>query len=252
MFEAKKIFLSFVFLPILCSGYYPLYIECKIDKSKLWYFMESCGNGAYLEEEFQKYIDKSKVKSILEVGSRDLRDAASLSGYFKCHVFAFECNPECLEVCRINSKLLSNVTLVEKAAWDTSGIIPFYPTIHEIAKISDPGSSSCFKMTSKTLTKYSQKTTSVPCVRLDDWMESSNIEFIDLICLDVQGAALKILQGMGDNIKKTKYIITVCETDYVYENECLLPELISFLEDKGFELVPAKMKYDYLFINRSF
>ncbi|EKD29127.1 MAG: FkbM family methyltransferase [uncultured bacterium] len=243
-------FIYLLILPILCFGNYPSYKNTKINKSDLWYFMESNLYGSYLEETFHKHIDKNKVKSILEIGSRDLRDAANLSEYFECHVFAFECNPECLEVCRINSKLLPNVTLIPKAAWDISGIIPFFPTVHEKGKISDPGSSSCFKMASETLRRYSQKCITVEAIRLDDWMQNNQCENIDLICMDTQGAVLNILQGMGHFLKKTKYIITECDKQYIYEGECLLPELVSFLKENGFELIPANMKYDYLFINK--
>ena len=102
---------------------------------------------------------------------------------------------------------------------DKTGKIPFFPTIHEDGKTSDPGSSSCFKMTEKTLKAYSQADIEVPAIRLDEWLKIKKIESIDLICMDTQGATLKILQGMGEFLKKAKYIVTECEKNRLYEEE---------------------------------
>src|SRR3990167_702764 len=115
------IFSVFLFLQSLFSfdsSNYPEYVPANLNKGNLWYFLECNSAGAYLKKEFLRHIDKNEVKSILEIGSRDLRDAFDLSEYYKCHVFAFECNPECLSVCRINEQKLINVTLIEMAAWN--------------------------------------------------------------------------------------------------------------------------------------
>ena len=49
----------------------------------------------YLEDIFKNNIDKNKVKTVFELGSRDLIDAIKLQKYFNCDVFLFECNPDC-------------------------------------------------------------------------------------------------------------------------------------------------------------
>lgn len=54
---------------------------------------------AYLLEEFTQKIDKNVIKTIFELGSRDLVDAYKLSKYYECDVYAFECNPDCLLEC---------------------------------------------------------------------------------------------------------------------------------------------------------
>ncbi|NGX34273.1 MAG: 2-O-methyltransferase NoeI [Candidatus Anoxychlamydiales bacterium] len=229
---------------------YPIFQKVNIDKSRLWYFMESCSPGKYLEPCFLKHIDKNNVSSILEIGSRDLIDAVDLSEYYKCHVFTFECNPECLDVCKTNDKVSPNVTLVEKAAWEVTETISFYPTIHTEGKVSDPGLSSCFNMTEKTLTQYGQKYIEVPAIRIDQWLQEENFENIDMICMNTNGAALNILKGLGSFLEKTKYIITDCKTSYDYESECLLYEIVEFLKDKYFEIIPTEMENDYLFVNK--
>ena len=48
---------------------------------------------SYLD--FVNKINKNNVKTIFELGSRDLDDAIKLHNYFKCKIYAFECNPDC-------------------------------------------------------------------------------------------------------------------------------------------------------------
>jgi hypothetical protein len=47
--------------------------------------------------DFFSLIDSNKIKTIFELGSRDLIDAIKLLDYFKdSKAYAFECNPDCL------------------------------------------------------------------------------------------------------------------------------------------------------------
>ena len=231
---------------------YPSYQECEIEKTKLMCFPQSSQPGSYLHPSVLRYIDKKQVSSVFEIGSRDALDAIRLSLYYKCHVFAFECNPECLVLCRLNAGQTPNVTVVDKALWDKNGSIDFYPIVNREGKIHDPGSSSCFSLLSKHLEHYAQEKISVSAIRLDHWMRENVLKKADLICMSVQGASLKVLQGMGNLIKDTKYIVTRCEIQNLYEGECLLPELTAFLKKKGFEKVLTDMPFDYLFVNKKY
>ena len=58
---------------------------------------------AYLDKLFTDNIDENQVKTIFELGSRDLIDAFQLCNYYKnSSVYAFECNPDCLIECENN------------------------------------------------------------------------------------------------------------------------------------------------------
>ena len=53
--------------------------------------------------EFFKRIHNKQIKTIFELGSRDLIDAIKLLNYFESsNVYAFECNPDCLVECNKN------------------------------------------------------------------------------------------------------------------------------------------------------
>lgn len=234
----------------LFTSNYPQYISTNFNRTNLWYFMECQDMGVYLKEEFLKHIDKNQVNSIIEIGSRDLKDAYDLSEYYKCHVFAFECNPDCLAgPCRENDRRLSNVTLVEMAVWNTNGLIVFFPTMYAPDKMSNPGFSSCFPMIPYHLNFYKQSVISVLATRLDTWLEEQDFESIDLLCISANGASLQVLQSMGSYLCKTKYIIAEHEINPRYQNSCSFPELIKYLTDNGFKIVFTEVENNFLFIN---
>ena len=198
------------------------------------------GDGSYLS--FVKDIDKNRVKIIFEIGSRDALDAIDLSQYFKAHVVAFECNPYQIPVCRENIGNNPNVTLEPYGVWDSNGYRDFYRVIDK-----NPGASSFFE--SNTESPYykpdhpdatTQEKIVVPCIRLDDYLEHKKIGRIDLLCMDVQGAAYQVLESLGTHLKRVKYIIVELETQRMYVGEKLYDEVDQYLRNSGFiRLSPA-------------
>ena len=51
-----------------------------------------------------------KIILIKNKGSRDLIDAIKLQKYFNCDVYSFECNPDCLTICKTNYNKLNEIT----------------------------------------------------------------------------------------------------------------------------------------------
>jgi hypothetical protein len=103
---------------------YPQYLKPDAAEESRIENMDS--GGGYLDEFYTSIIRRnSDVKSVLEIGSRDAKDALRLSEYYKCHVYAFECNPHTLELCQNNIDKNPNVTLVPYAVWDKTGSIDF-------------------------------------------------------------------------------------------------------------------------------
>ena len=83
--------------------------------------------------DFFNKIDSNQIKTIFELGSRDLIDAIKLLDYFKnSKTYAFECNHDCLIECHNNMHKLDEITkerliLVDKAVSINNGKILFYP-----------------------------------------------------------------------------------------------------------------------------
>ena len=110
----------------------------------------------YLEDIFKNNIDKNKVKTVFELGSRDLIDAIKLQQYFNCDVYSFECNPDCLTICKTNYEKLNeltkkSITFIDFAVSTIDGNIKFYS--FEINKYNI-GASSCLKIDFSNRSKW--------------------------------------------------------------------------------------------------
>lgn len=246
-----------LWIPLLISavlfGDYPSYLRPDLLEESRILNMES--GGGYLDEFFTSIIRRNAdVKSVLEIGSRDAKDALRLSEYYKCHVYAFECNPHTLELCRNNMDQNKNVTLVPCAVWDKTGLIDFYPMVETPGIEYNPGASSCFPVSRSGHHKtYVQEKITVESTRLDDWFRSQGISQVDLLCIDAQGATMNILQGLGNDLAGVKYIITELEHKTIYEGEVLKDSVDAFLESKGFRMYIGKMNRifgDYLYVRK--
>ncbi len=77
------------------------------------------------------------------------------------------------------------------------------------------------KLTSKTLST----------IFLENELDFSNYDFLNL---DIQGAELLALKGLGDNIKNFKYIYTEVNVDYLYKECALMGEIDEYLGGFGF------------------
>lgn len=213
------------------------------------------GNGDYLK--WNRYIDPQKVHQIVEVGSRDAIDSILLGYYYQCPVIAFECNPEGLERCYKNVEKYPYVTVVPMACYSETKDLLFYP-VKESNGGSIPtniGGSSLFKVREGGPEKSHKQgpPISVHATRLDTYMEENGIQEIDLLCMDVQGATLEVLKGLGEKLHHVKYIITEVYFTPAWYGETLFPEIAKFLEGYGFALVPTAMNgpfCDVMFIRK--
>ncbi len=80
-------------------------------------------------------------------------------------------------------------------------------------------------------------------VRLDTLLERSGIFLLPggMLNMDLQGAELLALKGLGSLIHRFKYLYLEVNEKELYQGCCLLPELEAFLDDLGFRLAEKKM-----------
>ena len=131
---------------------------------------------------------KNYVKTIFELGSRDLVDSIELLNYFEnSKIYAFECNHDCLVECNKNLLKLEEdkkkrLFLIDKAVSITNGDVIFYP--FDLEKYNNMGSSSMLKIDFSLRTKddadYNllnpQKEIKVNGIRLDTFMVENKIK----------------------------------------------------------------------------
>jgi FkbM family methyltransferase len=199
---------------------------------------------AYLNAQLVPHI-QGPVKTILELGSRDLEDAVRLVEHFGAHVYAFECNPDCLELCykkqaELPPAITEKLTLVPYAVSVTDGPVTFYSFDRE--KYDNMGASSMLKIDftkrNKSDPDYGrpnpQKAVTVPGLRMDTFCEAHRITPIDLLCMDLQGYELEALKSFGSLLTSVKYIITEVGFKSTYEGGVEFETLRRFLSSNGF------------------
>ena len=194
----------------------------------------------YLHPKFTSLINPDLVERIFELGCNDGKDSILLSDFYSAEIFSFECNPDILSITRKVLRDEPNVKLIENAVWDDEAIIDFYPVtgcLDEGHAISNNGASSCFKARMDYRQTYIQKKVAVQAIRLDSFCRIQNIDSVDLMCIDLQGAALRALKGSKAILNTVKFVISEIEHRPIYHGQDLFPEINAFLNNCGFKRV---------------
>ncbi len=202
----------------------------------------------YLHPGFIRNMDQKSIQTIIELGSHDGRDTLALQNHFGACIHAFECHPEMIPLARERYRGNQRIHLVDKAVWDTNGRIPFYPVVRTTENgrvIDNPGASSCFRARDDYHRIYEQTVTEVESVRLEDYFAENHLDRVDLVCMDVQGAALRALVGMGDYLHKVHYLIAEIEKKPLYHGQDLYPEIEDYLRSYGFKVVVEVIRDDW-------
>ena len=121
--------------------------------------------------------------------------------------YGFEANPELYKNLIKKYRFYKNVHIINAAVTDYNGVIKFNIS-------SNNGRSSSigeFKQNCPNDIKMLY-TIEVPAVKLSDFLEERNIDFIDTYCSDIQGNDLTVLKTLSYWIKNKKIGSITCET----------------------------------------
>ena len=201
--------------------------------------------------EFLNKINHNEIKTIFELGSRDLVDTVKLSNHFNnSKIYAFECNTDCLIECK---KTLANITekdknricLVDKAVSITNGEVTFYP--FDLNQYNNMGASSMlkidFSLRDPCDPDYNrpnpQTEIKVDGTRLDTFVEENGIKNIDLLCIDLQGYELNAIKSLGHHLHDVKYIITECSISSTYVEGASFQEVNEYLNQYNFKYISS-------------
>lgn len=204
---------------------------------------------------FLKYshlLYTKEVNVILDIGSLNCLEAIEISkSYPNAKIYAFECNPKSYIRCIENTKNKEKVTVVNKAVHNYDGKTKFFPTDPEKTVTTwpdgNPGASSLFKASGAYdhIEKYVQNEIEVDCTRIETWAKQNNIDEIDLVWMDLQGAELLALQGFGDLLKKVKLIHTEVEINPMYSGQALYKDIDPFLKSNNFSYVWGNLNVQF-------
>ena len=196
----------------------------------------------------EKFLKQIKNKNfnyvIFDVGSRDcLQSIEFYHAFPNAKIYAFECNPNTIEICKKNIEPYKNrITLIEGAVCDYDGNITFYPINQKKTitswKDGNPGASSIFKSNGKyKIEKYVQDKIITKCHRLDSIIKKYKITRVDIMWMDLQGAELLALKGLGNYINNLEHLHTKARYKEIYSGQVMYNELNNYISSKNFEIV---------------
>ncbi len=80
-------------------------------------------------------------------------------------------------------------------------------------------------------------TIDVPVIRLDTFMEDKSLHDIHFFHLDVQGAELEVLNGLGEKLQHIRSIWLEVAKQELYKGQPLQHEIMLFLKQAGFVII---------------
>jgi len=223
-------------------------------------------------ETLQKIL--GTVKIILEIGGHYGEDTLRFYKYFpQSKIYSFEPDPRNISIFKKTCLNIDNITLIEKAVSNLDNKqLTFYQIYNESnkhilqdkykyigldaynsLKLNGSGASSLKKTNLPNLNIYQE--IKVNSIRLDTWITKNNIDLIDFIWIDVQGAEKEVLLGCEKLFHRIKFIqLEYGETSY--EGALTKKDTYNYMTQHNFILIldynPQSNTGDYLFKNKLF
>lgn len=150
-------------------------------------------------------------------------------------VHAFEPNPYAFEVLKKNAKLWSDKTKLHQLALsDRNGEADLFITSNKF----DPGTTILTHREGTVLEKknYTKKV-KVTTITLDDFVDKYNINRVDFIKIDAEGAERAILRGGKKTIREFKPKLAISAYHHPEDKERISKLVLSFRDDYKFKLV---------------
>lgn len=171
---------------------------------------------------------------ILDVGSYHGEQACEFAMTFPdARIYAFEARPESAEKIRRNVARFPTIEVIEGAVHEFDAETVFH-AVHEF----NPGASSLFVGSGvQAIHPITQVPITVPALRLDTWTQAVQVPRFDIVWMDLQGAELLALRGMGNLLSTVRAIQLEVTYRELYHGQVMWPEVRALLEDNGMRLV---------------
>jgi len=179
----------------------------------------------------------NRYPTILDIGANEGQTALKYRSIFpNARILCFEPYTDSFRVLSEKLKTDANISVIQLGISDTTGKRDFF------VNYCDPTNSLLPRPMSLRRYYPSQagpkSTTTVNVTSIDQFLQKSNIQQIDIVKLDIQGGELMALQGAVKLLRSGNVSIIYSEIMFVphYENAVLFYQLCKFLTKFGYSL----------------
>ena len=170
---------------------------------------------------------------MIEAGAHFGEDTVWLARYWpKGTVHAFEPSPDLFALTTKHTAWIPNVRRYAFALSDRVGTVELH-----VSSGASTASSSIFAPKEHLVEHPSvhfEKKIQVPMLTLEIWAQQYGISRVDFLWLDMQGAELAALKGMGKLLDTARALHIEVSTKESYAGAPLYPELASWMRERGF------------------
>jgi 2-O-methyltransferase len=186
----------------------------------------------------QKCLNKDNP-IILEIGCNDGTHTSWFLKIFKNPtIYCFEPDPKAIVHFKEKIRNHKNVKLFEIALSDRDGEANFHQSNGTEQEWTGSGS---LREPKEHLKVHPQikfdRQISVVTSRLDTWCNQNDIENIDFIWMDVQGAEIDVFNGGVNALKNTRFLYTEYSDRELYKDQLNLHGLIKHLKKYDFKIL---------------
>lgn len=203
-------------------------------------------------EIIKNYFTDQDNLTIFDIGACDFKESIIFKSSFKnSKVYSFE--PDSYNIDKFSQNAIRfGIEVLPIALSDSDGEVLFYPSDNLNGK-TWKNSGSIAKPVIKEGTsegifhdglEYDLKGCKVKSKRFDTFCIENNINNIDYLHIDVQGAEMKVLKCLGDF--RPKLIFAETSEFETYETGTNLEDFDNFMKDLGY-IIKNRFKYDTLY-----
>lgn len=198
-------------------------------------------------ERINYYFSENEINNIFEIGSMDGADAIFLkNNFFSANVVAIEG----LEENYLKyMKNIDNITCINCVVAEYDGFIKYHKkNINGIHGILNRGD------------EYGTEILNYPCKTVETICKELNIQSIDVIKLDVEGASYEILTSMKNMLQDVKIMHIETESYPFFKNQVLHQQVSDFLIKNNFvldiisdiQIKPGCFQHDSIWVNAKY
>jgi 2-O-methyltransferase len=209
--------------------------------------------SSFLKSWADQYV-KTEIKTILDVGAFDGGDSLRFSSWYPTSmIYAIEASPSNFEI--LNAKLdnkRANIKSFNFAMTSENKPIKFYQTIINLQAF-EMIMGGIYQYNDEHIQKHYLKKLEpivVPGISFDQFCEDNNINTVDILHIDVEGATFDVISGMTKILPKLIFTEKEGRSDVeIFTNKTTggNAELIKLLNEKGYEMV-IELWNDILFV----